>query len=44
MLINKKEKFLKLIIIIIIIYNMLNKDNTKLAFIKAQFDLNILIL
>ena len=35
MLINKKEKFLKLIIIIIIIYNILNKDNIKLALIKA---------
>ena len=35
MLINKKEKFLKLIIIIIAIYNTLNKDNIKLIFIKA---------
>ena len=35
MLINKKEKFLKLIIAIIAIYNTLNKNNIKLALIKA---------
>ena len=44
MLINEEEKFLKLIIIIIAIYNAFNKDNIELALIKAQFDLNILIL
>ena len=44
MLINEEEKFLKLIIAIIAIHNALNKDDIKLALIRAQFDLNILIL
>ena len=44
MLINKKEKILNIIKVIIILFNLINNKDIKLILLIIKYDLEILIL